>query len=226
MSCCCPKATGCGPLTWPRRRRPGRQQLTVRKKALVLILPTGDEVRPIGTEPGPGEILDTNSLMLAEQAREVGCEARVLPIEPDDPARIAAAVQAAAAACDLLIVIAGSSAGRDDYTARVVAAEGRLAVHGVAVRPGHPVVLGVVGRTPVLGAPGYPVSAALTFDIFAAPLLAELFGAPQRQRPRVGGPAGTQARIAARHGRLGAGPPRFRRRFAWWQRRCRAVPGY
>ena len=94
-------------------------------------------------------------------------------------------MRAAAADCDLLIVIAGSSAGRDDYTARVVAAEGTLAVHGVAVRPGHPVVLGVVGRTPVLGAPGYPVSAALTFDIFAVPLLAELSSAPPRQRPRV-----------------------------------------
>src|SRR5690242_21789418 len=93
----------------------GQTHLTVRKKALVLILPTGDEVRPIGTEPGPGEILDTNSLMLAEQAREAGCDAQVLPIEPDDPARIAAAVRAAAPRCDLLIVIAGSSAGRDDY---------------------------------------------------------------------------------------------------------------
>src|SRR5213078_207924 len=157
----------------------GQTHLTVRKKALVLILPTGDEVRPIGTEPGPGEILDTNSLMLAEQARGVGCEAQVLPIEPDDPARIAAAAR-----CDLLIVIAGSSAGRDDYTAQVVAAEGMLAVHGVAVRPGHPVVLGVVGQTPVLGAPGYPVSAALTFDIFAVPLLADLSGAAPRQRPQ------------------------------------------
>ncbi|HET7016813.1 MAG TPA: molybdopterin biosynthesis protein [Streptosporangiaceae bacterium] len=162
----------------------GATQLSVRRKAFVLVLPTGDEVRPIGTEPGPGEILDTNSLMLAEQAREAGCEAQCLPIEPDDPERIAAVVRDAAAKCDLLIVIAGSSAGRDDYTARVVAATGTLAVHGVAVRPGHPVVLGVVGQTPVLGAPGYPVSAALTFDIFAAPLLAELSGAPPRQRSR------------------------------------------
>jgi putative molybdopterin biosynthesis protein len=161
----------------------GQTAATVRKKALVLIVPTGDEVRPIGTEPGPGEILDTNSLMLAEQAREVGCDAAVLPIEPDDPDRIEAVVKAAADECDLLIVIAGSSAGRDDYTARVVASAGALAVHGVAVRPGHPVVLGVVGLTPVLGAPGYPVSAALTFDIFAAPLLAELSGAPPRRRP-------------------------------------------
>jgi putative molybdopterin biosynthesis protein len=168
----------------------GQTAASVRRKALVLILPTGDEVRPIGTEPGPGEILDTNSLMLAEQAREVGCDARVLPIEPDDPDRIAAVVKAAADECDLLIVVAGSSAGRDDYTARVVASAGTLAVHGVAVRPGHPVVLGVVGRTPVLGAPGYPVSAALTFDIFAVPVLAELSGAPPRRRPR------TSARLA------------------------------
>lgn len=161
----------------------GAKQLSVRKRPLVLILPTGDEIVPIGTEPGPGEILDTNSLMLAAQAREAGCEARILPIEPDSPQGIAAAVKAAAAECDLLIVIAGSSAGRDDYTARVVSATGTLAVHGVAVRPGHPVVLGVVGQTPVLGAPGYPVSAALTFDIFAVPMLAGLSGAPPPRRP-------------------------------------------
>src|SRR5262249_21946283 len=146
--------------------------------------PTGDELRPIGTEPGPGEILDTNSIMLAGQAQEAGCEARVLPIEPDDPERIAAVVRTAAAGCDLLIVIAGSSAGRDDYTASVLAADGALAVHGVAVRPGHPVVLGTVGRTPVLGAPGYPVSAALTFDIFAVPLLAEISGTTPPRLPR------------------------------------------
>ncbi len=118
------------------------------------------------------------------QAREAGCEAHALPIEPDDPAGLARAVSAAVASCDLLIIVAGSSAGRDDYTAQIVAELGTLAVHGVAVRPGHPVVLGVVDGTPVLGAPGYPVSAALTFDIFAEPLLAELEGAVPRSRPR------------------------------------------
>jgi putative molybdopterin biosynthesis protein len=163
----------------------GQTALGVRRKGVVLILPTGDEVRPIGTQTGPGEILDTNSLMLAEQAREAGWKARCLPIEPDDPGRIAAAAKQAAGECDLLIIIAGSSAGRDDYTARVVSCSGTLAVHGVAVRPGHPVVLGTIGQTPVLGAPGYPVSAALTFDIFAAPLLAELSGTTPRVRPRV-----------------------------------------
>lgn len=168
----------------------GATDLLVRRRPRVSVLPTGDEVRPIGTETGPGEILDTNSLMLAVQAREASCEAHCLPIEPDDPAGIAKAVRAAVADCDLLIIVAGSSAGRDDYTARVVAELGTLAVHGVAVRPGHPVVLGVIDGTPVLGAPGYPVSAALTFDIFAAPVLAGLEGAAPRRRPR------TRARLA------------------------------
>jgi molybdopterin molybdotransferase/putative molybdopterin biosynthesis protein len=126
----------------------GATHLSVRKKALVFILPTGDEVRPIGTETGPGQILDTNSSCSLTRCGRPG---------------------ARRGAC---------------RSARVVASAGTLAVHGVAVRPGHPVVLGVVGRTPVLGAPGYPVSAALTFDIFAAPLLAELSGAPPRRRPR------------------------------------------
>src|SRR6201989_2998328 len=93
----------------------GQTQLTVRRKALVFVLPTGDEVRPIATEPGPGEILDTNSLMLAEQAREAGCDAQVLPIEPDDPARIAAGARAAAPPGGLPLLIARSRAGRGDY---------------------------------------------------------------------------------------------------------------
>jgi putative molybdopterin biosynthesis protein len=162
----------------------GATELVVRRRPMVAVLPTGDEIRPIGTPTGPGEILDTNSLMLAGQAREVGCDAVVLPIEPDDPAGITAALRRAAARADLVILIAGSSAGRDDHTASVIEAAGTLAVHGVAVRPGHPVVLGAVDATPVLGCPGYPVSAALTFEIFAAPLLARLEGASLRERPR------------------------------------------
>ncbi|QPP05758.1 molybdopterin biosynthesis protein [Streptomyces bathyalis] len=170
----------------------GLTELSVRRAPLVMIIPTGDEIRPIGTELRPGEIADTNSLMLAAQAREAGCDARVTDIVVDDPAAITAVVRAAAEEADLVMLIAGSSAGRDDYTARVVAEAGSVAVHGVAVRPGHPVVLGTVTgpAKPVLGIPGYPVSAALTFDIFAAPLLAELEGAAPRERPS------TTARLA------------------------------
>jgi molybdopterin molybdotransferase/putative molybdopterin biosynthesis protein len=161
----------------------GVVELSVRRAPAVTIIPTGDEIRPIGTTLAPGDILDTNSLMLAAQARDVGCRTHVTRIVPDNADLITAAVRAAAAEADLVLLIAGSSAGRDDYSARVVAAAGTLAVHGVAVRPGHPVVLGVVDQTPVIGVPGYPVSAALTFDIFAAPLLAELEGSAPRERP-------------------------------------------
>jgi putative molybdopterin biosynthesis protein len=179
----------------------GMTELAVRRAPVVAVIPTGDEIRPIGADLKPGELPDTNSLMLAAQAAEAGCEVVRREVVPDDPPRIVEAVRAAAAEADLVIVIAGSSAGRDDYTADVVAEAGTLAVHGVAVRPGHPVVLGVVAAaaaapargadaarearaTPILGAPGYPVSAALTFDIFAAPLLAGLEGAPPPDWPR------------------------------------------
>src|SRR5687768_11321437 len=161
----------------------GATELVVRRRPVVTVIPTGDEIRPVGAELGEGELPDTNSVMLAAQAEAAGCEAHRFEITSDVPEEIAAAVRAAAARSDLVIVIAGSSAGRDDHTAAVVEEVGTLAVHGVAVRPGHPVVLGVADRTPVLGAPGYPVSASLTFDIFAAPLLAKLEGAPPPEAP-------------------------------------------
>ncbi|HEX2132212.1 MAG TPA: molybdopterin biosynthesis protein [Actinophytocola sp.] len=161
----------------------GVLELAVRRAPVVAIVPTGDEIRPLGADLAPGDIPDTNSLMLAAQAREAGCAAHVTDIVPDDPERIAEVLLDSARDADLVLLIAGSSAGRDDHTARVVAAAGAVAVHGVAVRPGHPVVLGTAGSRPVVGVPGYPVSAALTFDIFAAPLLAELEGAAVRERP-------------------------------------------
>ncbi len=163
----------------------GATDVVVHRRPRVAVIPTGDEIVPVGSAPEHGEILDTNSMMLVAQARDAGCEAWSTGIEPDDADQIGAAVRAAAAGADLVIVVAGSSAGRDDYTARVVDELGVLAVHGVAVRPGHPVVLGVVDATPVLGCPGYPVSAALTFEIFAAPLLAGLEGVSAARRARV-----------------------------------------
>jgi putative molybdopterin biosynthesis protein len=161
----------------------GATELAVHRRPVVTVIPTGDEIRPIGSDLAEGELPDTNSLMLAAQAEAAGCEAHRFEITPDVPDEIAEAVRTAAARSDLVIVIAGSSAGRDDHTAEVVAEVGTLAVHGVAVRPGHPVVLGAAEQTPVLGAPGYPVSAALTFDIFAAPLLARLEGAAAPEAP-------------------------------------------
>jgi putative molybdopterin biosynthesis protein len=191
----------------------GATDALVRRAPVVAVIPTGDEVRPVGTDTAPGELTDTNSLMLVAQAREAGCEATASDIQADDPATIAAAVRAAATTADLVIIIAGSSAGRDDHTAQVVADVGVLAVHGVAVRPGHPVVLGACDGTPVIGAPGYPVSAALTFDIFAAPLLARLQGAAPQTRPtttarlarKLPSVVGMDDWVRVRLGRVGAG---------------------
>ena len=125
----------------------GHVSVRVRRRPRVAILPTGDEIRPVGATLAPGEILDTNSIMLAGLAEDAGCTTETLPIAPDSPDHIAAAVAAAASTADLVLVIAGSSVGRADHTSSVIRQLGRVAVHGVAMRPGHPVLLGVLGGT-------------------------------------------------------------------------------
>jgi putative molybdopterin biosynthesis protein len=167
----------------------GHMSILVRRRPKVTILPTGDEIRPVGATLAPGQILDTNSIMLAGLAEEAGCVTETLPIVPDLPDRIAASVAAAASNADLVLVIAGSSAGRDDHTSSVIRQLGRVAVHGVAMRPGHPVVLGVLGGTddgpglrpgapavPVVGIPGYPASAERAFTCFVRPMLRRILG--------------------------------------------------
>jgi putative molybdopterin biosynthesis protein len=164
----------------------GYQQIPVRRKPRVAIIPTGSELVPIGATPKPGQILEFNSIMLAAQIEEFGAEPDVLAIIPDELPEIEAALRQAARDHDLVLINAGSSAGSKDYTAAAVQACGELLVHGVAVRPGHPVVLGLVrresgardepDRIPVIGVPGYPVSAALTAEIFIAPLVKRWLG--------------------------------------------------
>jgi putative molybdopterin biosynthesis protein len=177
----------------------GHRTVVVRRRPVVAIVPTGDEVRPLGSDLRRGEVLDTNSLMLGATFGEAGAATRIAPVQPDDPGRIAAAVRRAAGGADLVAVLAGSSAGRDDHTAQVVRALGSVVVHGVAVRPAHPVLLGVLhGRrpVPVIGVPGYPVSAALAVDLFAQPLLAQLLDT--RRVPRPTAPARLAADVASR----------------------------
>ncbi len=175
----------------------GHRSVVVRRRPVVAIVPTGDEVRPLGSDLRRGEVLDTNSLMLAATFGEAGAATRVAPVQPDDPARLVAAVRRAARGADLVAVLAGSSAGRDDHTAEVVRGLGSVVVHGVAVRPAHPVLLGVLrGRRPVIGVPGYPVSAALAVELFALPLLGQLLGTQRVPRPTV--PTRLAADVASR----------------------------
>lgn len=161
----------------------GLRTVPVRPRPRVAIIPTGSELVPAGSAAAPGQIIESNSLVLAGLVEEAGGRATRLAIVPDDPVALRAAVTAAVKAHDVVLVNAGSSAGREDFTAAVVRELGELVVHGVAIRPGHPVVLGAVADKPVVGVPGYPVSAVLVFDLLVQPILDRLQGLPAARRP-------------------------------------------
>ena len=163
----------------------GLAQVDARRAPRVAVIPTGSELVPVGAIPGPGGIIESNSLMLAAMVAEWGGVAERHAPVPDDPERLRAAVAEAVEDSDAVVVNAGSSAGSEDYTAQVIRELGALVVHGVAVKPGHPVALGVVGSTPVLGIPGYAVSAALTTELFVKPIIERKLGLSPRRRDTV-----------------------------------------
>ena len=154
----------------------GLTDVSVSRKPVVTIIPTGTELVPIGAALKPGDIVEFNSLIIGGLVDEWGGSSQTSPPVADDYEAIKTAVSNAAVESDIVLVNAGSSAGSEDYTAEIVADLGELAVHGVAIRPGHPVVLGVVNGKPTLGIPGYPVSAALSCELFVKPLIEKALG--------------------------------------------------
>jgi putative molybdopterin biosynthesis protein len=173
----------------------GHAVLPVVRPPVVAIIPTGDEIRAVGSPLGPGDITDSNSVMLAAQAAEAGARPLIFDVQPDDPVALGAAIRRAAGSADAVLVIAGSSGGRSDHTGSVLASVGGVAVRGVAVRPGHPALLGYARSTddpdgrpvttvPVIGVPGYPLAAVVIFELFAVPLIAALQGVPPADRIR------------------------------------------
>jgi putative molybdopterin biosynthesis protein len=163
----------------------GHGALDVTRRPVVSVLATGGEVREAGTRLAPGEVADADGPMLQALARGCGAVCERLAAQPDDAERIGAAVLAAARSSDLVLVVAGSSRGRADHTASALAGLGELVAHGVALRPAHPVALGTVEGTPVIGIPGYPVAAAVAFERFARPLLDLLLGALPEDAPLI-----------------------------------------
>jgi len=161
----------------------GHDRVRVCKRPRVAILPTGTELVPVGQPVKAGDIIEYNSIVLAAQVNAWGGAATRFPAVPDNFEHIMSQVSEAARDHDLILLNAGSSAGSEDYSARVVESLGNLLVHGVAVRPGHPVIIGMLddagtpGRqVPIIGVPGYPVSAAMTGEIFVEPILARWQG--------------------------------------------------
>jgi putative molybdopterin biosynthesis protein len=162
----------------------GHSRVAVRRRPRVAILPTGSELVEVGQSPLPrGAIVDFNSVVLAGQVREWGGAPTRLPITPDERGLILARVREALEQHDVVVVNAGSSAGSEDYTAGIVRELGELLVHGVAIRPGHPLVLGIASGKALIGLPGYPVSAILTSELFLKPLVYRLQAVPNAPRP-------------------------------------------
>jgi len=220
----------------------GYAEVKVSRKPRVAILPTGSELVPLGSKLESGDILEYNSLVLAAQVKAMGGEPTRFPIIKDDFDLICRRVQEAAQDNDLILLNAGSSAGAEDFSAKVVEKLGTLLVHGVAVRPGHPVILGVIASialslskgeakqspvkkeeiasgkgalrndiVPIIGVPGYPVSAALTIDIFVEPLIAKWLGRKPEELPvetaqltrKINSPAGDEDYVRVVVGRVG-----------------------
>lgn len=151
--------------------------ITVRKKPRVIIIPTGTELihRRDVTDPArlkKDQIIESNSITLSGFVREAHGEPGVFDIIPDNEKDIRdALLRALDFDPDLIIINAGSSAGSKDYTADIVAKMGEVLVHGVAMMPGKPTILGIIKGKPVIGIPGYAVSAIMAFEQFARPLL-------------------------------------------------------
>ena len=149
----------------------GVLKIEVIRRPLVGIIPTGDEIIPPCTDPKPGDIVEFNGSIFSAMVRQWGAEAKVYPIVPDEFDLIKATVSQAAEECDLVILNAGSSAGRDDYSTRVIRELGEVLYHGIAMKPGKPAILGCKGSTPVLGVPGYPVSGIIVIEQLLKPLV-------------------------------------------------------
>ena len=151
----------------------GIWELVVWEQVRLRVIPTGDEVldfrkRP---EPAPGQVIESNSQVLAALARSWGCTAATVEVVPDDPELLAAALeQGLESDAHVVIIGAGSSAGTKDFTRGVIERFGKILVHGVAVMPGKPSILAVARGKLVVGAPGYPVSAVVCFEELVAPI--------------------------------------------------------
>lgn len=158
----------------------GVLQVEVFDAPTVGIIPTGDEVVAPSENPGAGDVMEFNSTIFSGMIEQWGGIPRVFPIVPDNIALIRASVAEAVAACDIVLLGAGSSAGRDDYSAQIIGEAGQLVCHGLAIKPGKPAILGVAdkenGAAAIIGVPGYPVSGVIVLEEILRPLIARLIG--------------------------------------------------
>jgi molybdopterin molybdotransferase len=154
----------------------GHAEIDVRRRPRVAILSTGDELREVGATLGYGQIYDANAPALAAAVFEAGGEPMTLKRAPDDPDAIEATLRSAVESADLLIASGGVSVGEHDHVRAVIQRLGALDFWRIAVQPGKPLAFGRIGEVPVVGLPGNPVSALVTFELFVRPMLRAMLG--------------------------------------------------
>jgi putative molybdopterin biosynthesis protein len=147
--------------------------LTVR----IGLIPTGSELVRHGDLPTPGQVVESNTILAEAVLGSMGAFCTRYPMVLDDPSRIKKALQRAVEENDLVIVSAGSSAGTKDFTADVIADLGEVLIHGVAIKPGKPAIIGRIDKKPIIGMPGYPLSALTVLREIVTPLV-HRFGLP------------------------------------------------
>ena len=160
----------------------GCPEVEVWKRPRITIIPTGSELVDLRkcSVIAPGKTIESNSAVLAALARNAGADVSVTPIIKDDYATIKKHLkQAVASDADVVVINAGSSAGSADYTVQIIGELGQVLVHGVTIMPGKPTILGKIDNKPVIGSPGYPVSAIISFEQFVIPLLKKMQGLKQ-----------------------------------------------
>ncbi len=149
----------------------GCLEIEVISKPVIGIIPTGDEVVTPTASPKPGDILEFNSSIFSAMVEEWGGKAKVYPIVPDKPELLRQTLSDAIDSCDAVLLNAGSSAGRDDYSVKIISELAEVLYHGIAIKPGKPAILGYCGAKPVLGVPGYPVSGIIVIEQLLKPIL-------------------------------------------------------
>ncbi|MBU2549737.1 MAG: molybdopterin molybdotransferase MoeA [Proteobacteria bacterium] len=156
----------------------GRESLLATRRPRVAVISTGNEVVPVGSEPGPGQVRDVNTYTLGALVELFGAESVSLGLVRDEPDDIHSAVSQAMQTADVVAISGGSSVGVRDYTVEVFRGfEGsKILVHGVSVSPGKPTIMARVGDKSLWGLPGHTVSAMITADLFLRPLLLRLSG--------------------------------------------------